>query len=80
METNARDFSRHFARYRSAAARGEKIRISAPDGVFILMRETTGLTGAELLEPGKGIFSRGGGERIEAARLRKTIARSPWDA
>jgi hypothetical protein len=86
METNAREFARHFARYRRAAARGEKVRISAPDGVFVLTRESGGMTGADLLarlgrlRPGHGLFPSGGAERIEAGGQTKTPARSPWDA
>jgi hypothetical protein len=83
METNTREFARHFARYRRAAARGETIRISAPDGVFVLTRESKGMTGADLLarlQPGRGLFPTGGIERIEESRLKKTQARSPWDA
>jgi hypothetical protein len=86
METNAREFARHFARYRRAAARGEKVRISAPDGVFVLARESPGMTGAELLArldrlpPGRGLFPAGGAERIESGRREKKPARSPWDA
>jgi hypothetical protein len=86
MEINAREFARHFARYRRAAARGEKVRISAPDGVFVLRRESPGVTGAELLarmsrlEPRRGLFPPGGAERIEAGSRAKTPARSPWDA
>jgi hypothetical protein len=86
METNTREFARHFAHYRKAAARGEKVRISAPDGVFVLTRESPGITGADLLarlnrlRPGRGLFSAGGADRIEATGRTKTPARSPWDA
>jgi hypothetical protein len=86
METNAREFARHFARFRGAAARGEKVRISAADGVFVLARESPGMTGADLLarlgrlRPGQGLFPVGGAERIEAGRRTKTLARSPWDS
>lgn len=86
METNTREFARHFARYRRVAARGEDVRISARDGVFVFTRESPGVTGAGLLArlnrlpPGRGLFSAGGAERIESAGKRKTLARSPWDA
>jgi hypothetical protein len=86
METNAREFARNFARYRRAAARGEKVLISAPDGVFSLIRESRGMTGSDLLarlgslRPGRGLFPAGGADRIEAAGRPKTPARSPWDA
>jgi hypothetical protein len=85
METNTREFARNFAHYRRAAARGETVRISAPDGIFVLTRESPGMTGADLLarmgrlRPGQGFFPAGGTERIEAGRT-KTPARSPWDA
>ena len=85
METNTREFARHFARYRRAAARGEKVRISASDGVFVLTRESPGMTGADLLvrlgrlPPGRGLFPAGGAERIESESRQKTTARSPWD-
>lgn len=85
METNTREFARHFARYRRAASRGEKVRISAPDGIFALTRESEGLTGADLLarlgrlRPGHGLFPTGGAERIEARERKKTPARSPWN-
>jgi hypothetical protein len=86
METNTREFARHFAHYRRVAARGETVRISAPDGIFILTRESPGMTGSDLLarlgrmRPGHGMFFAGGAERIEASRRTKTVARSPWDA
>jgi hypothetical protein len=85
METNARDFARNFARYRAAAARGEKVRITAPDGVFLLTREKTGSTGADVLawlatlEPGKGFLAPGGAEMIEEGWKSKTMAKNPWD-
>lgn len=85
-ETNAREFARNFARYRRAAARGGKVLISAPDGVFSLIRESRGMTGSDLLarlgalRPGRGLFPAGGADRIEAAERTKTPARSPWDA
>lgn len=84
METNEHDFARNFARYRAVAARGEKVRITAPDGVFVLMREKTGTTGADLLarlgrlDPGAGFLDRDGAERIEVGRRTKSPARSPW--
>ena len=86
METNTREFARNFAHYRRAAARGERVRISAPDGVFVLTRESPGMTGADLLarlrrlRPGRGFFTAGGAERIEDRERTKTPARSPWDA
>jgi hypothetical protein len=86
METTTREFARNFARYRRVAARGEPVRISAPDGVFLLTRESQGMTGADLLlrlnqlPPGRGIFTAGGADRIETATPAKTPARSPWDA
>ncbi len=86
METNARDFARNFARYRAIAARGERIRITAPDGVFVLAREKRGITGADLLErlgrlpAGKGFLGDGGAERIEAGRRPGRPAKSPWDS
>ena len=86
METNTREFARHFARYRRVAASGENVRISAPDGVFILTRESPGMTGADLLArlsrlpPGRGLFPVGGAERIEAGVEKKTLAQSPWNA
>jgi hypothetical protein len=84
METNTREFARHFARYRRAAARGEKVLISAPDGKFAFTRESGGLTGAALLarlerlRPGRGLFPAGGAERIEAGEGKQAPARSPW--
>jgi hypothetical protein len=86
MNTNARDFARNFARYRAIAARGEKIRIAAPDGIFVLTREKSGVTGADLLErldrlpPGSGLFDEGGADRIEAGRRTGRPAKSPWDS
>ena len=85
METNAREFARNFARYRAAAARGETVRITAPDGVFLLTREKRGITGGELLawlnqlEPGKGFLPPGGAEAIEDGWKHKTMAKNPWD-
>jgi len=85
METNARNFARNFSRYRAAAARGEKVRITARDGVFVLMREKTETTGADLLarlermDAGAGFLDRGGAERIMAGRRTRSPAKSPWD-
>ena len=85
METTARNFTRRFARYRAAAARGERVRILAPDGVYVFEREKSGITGAgllawlERLEPGKGFLSPGGAELIEAGWKNKTMAKNPWD-
>src|SRR5277367_3036757 len=86
METNAREFARNFSRYRRAAARGETVRITAPDGIFLLRRESSGMTGADLLArldrlpAGGGLFPKGGTDRIEAKIRSKTAARSPWEA
>ena len=85
MDTTTREFARNFAHYRRIAARGEPVRISAPDGVFLLTRESQGMTGADLLgrlnqlPPGRGIFAAGGADRIAMANKVKTPARSPWD-
>jgi len=84
MTVNTRDFSRRFAHYRRAAARGETVRISGPDGIFVLTRESGGVSAADLLarlgglRPGKGLFSKGGAERIEGDNRTRTIANSPW--
>ena len=86
MDTSTREFARRFAHYRRIAARGEKVRISSPDGVFVFAREGPGMTGAELLArldrlpPGEGLFPSGGAERIEAGKGKRAPARSPWDA
>jgi hypothetical protein len=85
MTTNTRDFSRRFAHYRRAAARGEPVRISGPDGIFVLTRESAGVTGADLLAklgrmaPGRGLFSEGGADRIVGDGRKRTRAHSPWD-
>lgn len=85
METTTREFARNFAHFRQIAARGEQVRITAPDGVFVLTRESQGMTGAALLArlgqlpPGRGIFTAGGADRIETAAQTKTLAHSPWD-
>jgi hypothetical protein len=86
MDTNTREFARRFAHYRRIAARGEKVRISSPDGVFVFAREGPGMTGAGLLArlgrmpPGEGLFHKGGSELIEAGKAKRVPARSPWDA
>jgi len=85
MEANTREFARNFAHYRRMASRGEKVRISSPDGVFVFTREGPGMTGTDLLvrlsrlRPGAGLFPAGGAEKIEAAARTKKPARSPWD-
>ncbi len=83
IETNARDFSRNFSRYRAHAARGETVRIHSPDGVFLLAREPKGITGGDLLKKlnrsaSKGIFDSAGSARIEEGRRQAAPARSPW--
>ncbi len=83
IETNARDFSRNFSRYRAKAARGETVRILSPDGTFLLIREPRGITGAEFLKKlnrsaSKGFLDSEGAERIEEGRRRAEPARSPW--
>jgi hypothetical protein len=61
------------------------VRISAPDGVFILVRESPGMTGSALLARlarlprGRGLFPVGGAKRIAAGKQSKVLARSPWD-
>lgn len=83
IETNARDFSRNFSRYRAHAARGETVRIHGPDGVFLLAREPNGITGGELLKrlnrsASKGFLDSAGAARIEEGRRKAAPARSPW--
>ena len=85
MDASTRDFSRNFAHYRRVASRGEKVRISSPDGVFVFTREGPGMTGTDLLarlsrlRQGTGLFHAGGAEKIEAGARTKKPARSPWD-
>jgi hypothetical protein len=85
MDASTREFSRNFAHFRRMASRGEKIRISSPDGVFVFTREGPGMTGAGLLarlnslRPGSGMFHAGGAEKIEAGARAKKPARSPWE-
>jgi hypothetical protein len=84
VKTNARNFARNFAEYRAAAARGETVRIAAPDGIFLLTREKTGLTGTGLLAklstlPPGGFLGKDGGRRILEGKRRKILARSPWE-
>jgi hypothetical protein len=84
IKTNARNFARNFSEYRAAAARGETVRIAAPDGVFLLTREKAGLTGTGLLAklsklPPGGFLGKDGGRRILEGKRRKILARSPWE-
>jgi hypothetical protein len=84
IKTNARNFARTFSEYRAAAARGETVRIAAPDGFFLLTREKTGLTGTGLLAklsklPPGGFLGKNGGRRILEGKRRKILARSPWE-
>lgn len=83
MNTNAREFARNFARYRRIAATGEPVRISAPDGVFLLVRQGAGMTGAALLEraarlpAGRGFFPSKGLKRVERSLSLRQAPASP---
>jgi hypothetical protein len=84
IETNAREFSRKFAMFRRKAAHGVTVRVTAPDGVFLLTREARGITSERFLrrlESGHaaaGVFDVGGAERVAEGRAGAQPARSPW--
>ena len=84
METTAREFTRNFRKLRAVAARGKTIRVTAPEGVYVFSREkchkTCGavLAGLERYRA-KGFLSETGVARLEEARRRPVLAKSPWD-
>ena len=83
IETNAREFARHFPRFRAQAAAGQTVRIRAPDGTFLLVREPRGIAAGDFLNrltagPARGLFDEGGADAVEEGRRRAAPARSPW--
>lgn len=81
IETNTRDFTRRFSDYRAKAAKGESIRITSPDGVYLFTREPRGLPAHELLKrlESGGFLAEDGPERIESGQTNAKPAESPWD-
>ena len=85
METTAREFARNFRKLRAAAARGKTVRVTAPDGVYLFMREKPAKTCGAVLAglatyAGRGFLTEEGAAAIEAAKRKPVPARSPWDA
>lgn len=85
METTAREFARNFRKLRAAAARGKTVRVKAPDGVYLFMREKPAKTCGAVLEglatyAGRGFLTKAGAAAIEKAKRKPAPARSPWDA
>ena len=73
METTAREFTRNFRKLRAVAARVKTVRVTAPEGVYVLSREQSHKTyGGVLARLGrfhaKGFLTDGGaGTRGEQA-------------
>jgi hypothetical protein len=83
METTARDFTRNFRKLRAMAARGKTVRVTAPEGVYVFVREQTNKTCGTVLDRldryrGKGFLSPAGAARLEESKRRPTLAKSPW--
>jgi hypothetical protein len=85
METTAREFARNFRRLRAAAARGKIVRVKAPDGVYLFMREKPAKTCGTVLEglaayAGRGFLTDAGAAAIATSKRKPAPAKSPWDA
>ena len=85
METTAREFARNFRKLRAAAARGKTVRVTAPDGVYLFMREKPAKTCGAVLAglatyAGRGFLTEEGAAAFEAAKRKPVPARSSWDA
>lgn len=85
METTAREFTRNFPKLRAIAARGKIVRVTAPEGVYLFMRERSARTCGAVLDglgayAGRGFLTEAGAAALEAAKRRPANARSPWDA
>jgi hypothetical protein len=85
METTAREFTRKFRQIRSVAARGRVVRVHAPDGVYLFLREKPSRTCGAVLEgladyAGRGFLTPEGAAGLERAKRQPPPARSPWDA
>lgn len=83
METTARDFTRNFRKLRAAAARGRTVRVTAPEGTYLFIREASAKTCGNVLEKlaawrGRGFLTEDGARAIAAGR-RRVLAKSPWD-
>ena len=84
METTAREFARNFRKLRAAAARGKTVRVRAPDGVYLFMREKPAKTCSSGLEglatyAGHGFLTKEGAAAIEGSKRKTVPAKSPWD-
>ena len=85
METTAREFTRNFRQLRAAAARGQIVRVRAPDGVFLFMREKSAKTCGSVIEglkvyAGKGFLTEEGATALAATKRKPAKAVSPWDS
>ncbi len=85
MDTTAREFARNFRKHRAVAARGKTVRVKAPDGVYLFMREKPAKTCGAVLEglaayAGHGFLTEEGAAAIEVAKRKPVPAKSPWDA
>lgn len=84
METTAREFARNFRKLRAAAARGRTVRIKAPEGVYLFMREKPAKTCGAVLAAlgtyaGRGFLTEEGASDLERTKRHPRPARSPWD-
>jgi hypothetical protein len=84
METTARDFTRNFRKLRAAAARGRTVRVTAPEGTYLFIREASAKTCGGVLASlatwqGRGFLREDGARAITDGRRRRVLAKSPWD-
>ena len=84
MTTTAREFTRKFREIRAIAARGRTVRVTAPEGVYVFVREKSHKTCGGVLAGlehyrGRGFLTQGGLAAIAASKGRPTPAKSPWD-
>ncbi len=84
METTARDFTRNFRRLRAIAARGKTVRVTAPEGVYLFVREKSGRTCGDVLSAlaryrKRGFLTAAGARRLENLKRHPAAAKSPWD-
>ena len=70
MTTTAREFTRSFREIRAIAGRGKLLRVTAPEGVYVVQRETTHKTCGGVLDGlaryrGKGFLTASGAVQLE---------------
>ncbi len=85
MDTTAREFARNFRKLRALAARGKTVRVKAPEGVYLFIREKPAKTCGVVLAgleayAGRGFLTDAGAEALKAVKRTPAPAKSPWDA